>query len=559
MPLQKEYNKLNAQKPRNPQSTLKPQQKKTKEFNIILQRKVEVKRFPIIAELEFKRERLDLVSLLKSMQQNATTMPRRLITYLKREGLWDSEIDSLTKKAQEVVNTGLINMKERGLYHIWYAHNDPLLGTRPLFIQRDNAFFEPKAQSWKVGTDAKNSEFSVSQDIPLIVDMLDEVFDGKGKKFAQHKGVLISLKPEVICSSDESTFLELKWELGFNKSLVSLQGKLEASNCNKKNQISSIHNFDFNIDDYLYNLDEVMDEVAYGFHGYWNDNARRIEVNLQDICKYSDAIQKLEINSIQIPNLNTEMGVFKRSQITYLPIKPQDDNDAYEWQKAWLFDFHKRKYQNHDDAYNCQSAWLDHEALAEFDLSIKLGQELLDCFSRESKAAAYWHVAAIADLSPSCRKKQILPITLINSDVLSLRELINQLTDGDLIQNVIYSDRYVNTKRQTENLNAIAACIGHAEGVLMTLFSSKEGYQLPQNWTKQSFKKQSDNHGRYWVFWSKTYTWCWECTSGLDFIQCNGNDHFIVDGTPTFTPKEEAELPLFLQNMIKNIKSVEVM
>jgi hypothetical protein len=247
MPLQNNNKRSDDNKSGNQALLIKKQPKKIKELSVNLQRKVNVKRFPIIAELEFKRERSDLVSLLKSMQHSSKTMPNRLISYLKRENLWDSETDSLTKKGQEVMTTGLINMKERGLYHIWYINDDPLLGTRPLFIQRDNAFFEPNARSWKVGIDAKNSEFRVLQDKILTVDVLNEVFDGKGRKLVKNKSQLISLKPEVICSSDESTSLELEWNLGFNQSLVSLKGKLEAADVNKKSQVPSIHDFDLNI------------------------------------------------------------------------------------------------------------------------------------------------------------------------------------------------------------------------------------------------------------------------------------------------------------------------
>lgn len=172
--------------------------------------------------------------------------------------------------------------------------------------------------------------------------------------------------------------------------------------------------------------------------------------------------------------------------------------------------------------------------------------------SRESQPQAYWHIAAMADLTPSRSRKLRMPISLVNGDPLDLGALLQQLTGGEYIEHIIYSDRYVYTPRQSRNLNSVAAYFTDADGLLLTL-DKQEGKEaeLPANWSRDMLHKQNDNHGRYWILIGTKHTWCWECSSGLDFIRESGGQ-FIVDGSPTFTPKEEAELPRYLQDQINN-------
>ncbi|WP_299020971.1 hypothetical protein [uncultured Photobacterium sp.] len=541
----------------HPEAENKP--KKNTGLNITLQRLVEARRYPVIAQLTFKQKRADLVSLLKATQQNPETMPPRLMEYLKREKLWDSETVSLTPKGKEVVDTGYVDVKERGLYHIWYTHNDPLLGIRPLLIQRDTAFFEPNCKPWKSGADARNSEFGVSA--TCTVDVLEEIYGGQKTNSSRQSLTLVSLQPEILCSPEASAHLSLEWRLGFKQSEVSLKGQLESLSFSRKKKEPEPIKFDCQICGYQEHLNTVLGAIANKFDGFWSESAQRMVVSLEEIHQYPQAIQRFEVGSRVISRLSTDLGTFDSTLVFHLPIKPRDHADAEHWHQDWLNHFHSKSYRRDSDTRQQQSLWLDHEAMADFDLTLKSGQELLDCFGRESQPESYWHVAAMADLSPSRSKKQRLPITLINSEVLNIRELIGQLTAGDSVQSVIYSDRYVHTSRQNRNLNSIASYVEGAEGLLMTLNPTRgsSDADLPENWERHILDKQSDNHGRYWVFIGASHTWCWECTSGLDFI-CKHNDGFIVDGTPSFIPKDEDELPHYLKNTInKKKKTAEVM
>ncbi|WJG28596.1 hypothetical protein QSU96_16560 [Vibrio furnissii] len=549
--------KTNNQSSGNNMSRNEKKQEIKNRLSINLKRKIEVKRYPIIAQLTLKQERPDLVSLLKATQESPDTMPLRLMEYLKRERLWDSETFSLTDKGIEILDTGYVDVNERGLYHIWYTNNDELLGTRPLFIQRDKAFFEPMSKPWKKGTDARTSGFEVID--KCFVEVWEGIYDRQKCNHAKATRTLVSLEPEVICSPENSAQLDLEWQVSFSQSEVSLKGQLNVLSFSRKNKDSTVVGFEHKITSDKTYINNVLEAIATEFDGCWDESTRRISVMLEKIQQYPHAIQNFVIGSRNFPKLKTALGTFDGARIHQLPITPLNRHDAEQWHQAWLNHYHSEHYRSASDARQQQSIWLDHEAMVDFDLPLKSGQELLDCFERERNSESYWHVAAMEDLSPSRSRKKRLSITLMNNDMIDINELVEILTGGDSIQSVIYSDRYVHTSKQIRNLNSIASYFEDADGVLMTLKSTKykNAAAVPENWQVHMFNKYSDNHGRYWIFIGKSYSWCWECTSGLDFIREDGG-RLIVDGTPSFIPKEENELPQYLQHKINTIKTSEV-
>ncbi|MEF1163693.1 hypothetical protein QTO13_20815, partial [Vibrio parahaemolyticus] len=489
------------------------------------------------------------VSLLKGMQNNPVDMPPRLKAYLKRETLWDES--GITDKGQQVIDSGLFEAKERGLYHIWYTDNDPLLRTRPVLMQRDTAFFDPNMKGWKKGTDAARSEFQVKQ--PVQLNVLEESFVDRNKTEPKHYSLqLASLEPEVICSPEKSAEIELEWTLDFSQSLVSLKGQLDMLQFKQNKTGSRPEALALSIDDFGDRLNDVMAAIAGEFDGDWLIEDRRLQASLESIQRYPSAVQKLQIGSLNCSGLSTVIGRFKSVQAKHIPIQPADQLDAEKWQRFWLEDFYSRKYHSSPEARKNQAQWLDHIALNDFELPLKEQQSLLSEISRESQPQAYWHVAAMADLTSSRSRKLRMPISLVNTDLLDLGELLQQLTGGEYIEHFIYSDRYVHTSRQSRNLNSVAAYFTDADGLLLTLDKQhgKEA-ELPDSWSREILQKQNDNHGRYWILVGTEHTWCWECSSGLDFIRESGG-RFIVDGSPTFTPKEEAELPRYLQDQINN-------
>ena len=522
---------------------------------LALSRTVQLKCFPIIARCTFLRKRPDLVSLLKGMQNNSTDMPLRLKQYLTREVLWDES--GITDKGQQVIDSGLFEAKERGLYHIWYTDTDPLLRTRPVLMQRDTAFFDPNMKGWKKGADAARSEFQVKQ--PVQLNVLEESFVDRHKTEPKHYSLqLASLEPEVICSPEKSAEIQLEWTLGFSQSLVSLKGQLDMLQFKQNKTGSRPEALALSIDDFGDRLNDVMAAIAGEFDGDWLGEDRRLQASLESIQRYPSAVQKFQIGSFNRSGLKTDMGEFQSVQAKQIPIQPVDQLDAENWQRFWLEDFYSRQYHSSAEARKKQAEWLDHIALNNFELPLKEQQSLLSELSRENQPQAYWHIAAMADLTPSKSRKLRMPISLVNGDGLDIDELVERLAGGEHIEQFIYSDRYVHTLRQSRNLSYLAGFVADAEGLLLTLDKQKGNEAvLPHNWSREIMQKQNDNHGRYWIFVGEENTWCWECSSGIDFIRENSG-RFSVDGSPTFTPKEVTELPRYLQNQI-NIIAAEAL
>lgn len=519
---------------------------------LTLKRTVSLKRYPVVAKITFRRERPDLVFLLKGMQNHSADIPPRLTAYLMREELLDDS--GITDKGQQVIKSGLFEAKERGLYHVWYTHNDPLLGTRPVMMQRDTAFFDPNMQSWKKGPDAFRSEFRVEQ--PLELNILEESFVDRNKTELKNISLqMTSLEPEVICSAEKSAEIQLEWTLDSSTSRLSLKGQLDMLQFNQKKQSSSHPDtLELSINDFGDRLNDVMDSIASEFDGFWRPEKRCMEAQLEQIQSFHSAVQKFQIDHFNLSGLKTAMGEFQSIQAKHIPIQPANQSDAESWHRFWLKEFYNRKYHSSAEARKQQAEWLDHPALSGFELPLKEQQSLLSELPRENQPQAYWHIAAMADLTPSRSRKLRMPISLPNQDSFELDELLQKLSGGEHITHIIYSDRYVHTSRQSCNLNHVAACLADADGLLLTLDKQhgKEA-ELPNNWSREILQKQSDNHGRYWILVGTKHTWCWECSSGLDFFTREKSRQLsVVEGSPTFTPKEVGELPRYLQDQINN-------
>lgn len=521
-------------------------------LTINLNRKVRLKHYPIMANVTFLRLRPDLVSLLKEMKNNAQSMPPRLTAYLVKENLWDQDVKALSEKGETVLSSGMYEAKERGLYHIWYTNNDPLLGTIPIFIQRDTALFEPKNMKvWKKGLDAAHCEFKVDE--ALGVQVLDE---GMGKRSDSKMSTLslLKLEPEVICSPMCESKFELHWNIDVSASNIGLKGQLDMLEFRNNQSNRKPEEINISIAGYKSYLCEIMNGIAVKFNGNWDDSAQRLAAPLDEIKAYSNAIANFTVSNHIFCSFQTDFGQFDSVTVKHIALKPTSFADAKKWHQHWLENFYSYSYRSSKGSRKQQATWLDHPALNEFTLQLKEGANLLNALTREKHPQAYWHVAAMVDLTPSKSKKLKFPLSLINGDALNIQKLIETLTEAEPVEQMIYADRYVHTAKQSRNLEAVAACVRHAKGRLLTL-KHQNGIEahLPANWEREIQQKQADNHGRYWIFISHSHTVCWECSSGLDFI-----GERIIEGTPTFTPKEKHELPRFLQDAIKEMTSLEM-
>ncbi|MDO6683764.1 hypothetical protein Q4551_15845 [Oceanobacter sp. 5_MG-2023] len=531
-------------------------------FSLTMKRSVTLKRYPMIAQLAFFRGRPDLVSLLAAVQNNYKEMPNRLVDYLSREKLWDRTDAVLTSLGEEVKATGCFNIQERGFYHIWYTDSDSLLGTRPMFIQRDTAFFEPKQTIWKKGIDAKNSQFKFDgSEQRLDVQVLEEILHSSPTRLEPSLG-LSTLTPEVICSPEKEATIQLSWKLGFSISSLKLQGQIETLLFSNNRTTNQPHELDISIDGFGEHFVDVMEVIAQKCNGIWHQESQRVAVELETIKHDTNAVQRFVLDKVSQSNLTLATENYSQWEAFNLPIKPINQQDAKAWHQHWLENYYRDVYQPSASARKQQATWLDQDALQGFELPLYHPQNLLAELSRDKQPKAYWHAAALADLTPSKSRKSQLAINLVEGDALDLTNLMHQLCGDEHVKTIIYSDRYVHTPRQSRNLAAVARCFNDAQGQLLTLAAQKGKEDiLPANWQKRIIEKRNENHGRFWIFIGQHQVSCWECTCGLDFIKEQGGS-YIIDGCPTFIPKDPTELPQFLKHQLQRtlteLQSMEV-
>lgn len=547
--------------PKNSNAKSSPKPPSHNRFNVTLKRKVTVERYPMIAEICLLRPREDLVTLLKSMETSTKEMPKRLTDYLARQQLWDKATRTLTKKGEELVQSGLFPVIERGLYHIWFTNEDPLLGTRPLMVQRDTSQGEPRDfREWQNGWDAEHSEFSLNkaEQNEIKITLLEAVYEGGQKSKIKPVDLKIqSLKPQVIGSNQEYSEINLTWKLDLQHSTCQLTGQLDCIDFQSKNKSSKLETLELELDSFQSLFDSLMHSVSKKLDGHWESEYASVACPLNYVSDEKNAAQTFNITHWQQNHFDSEFGQFDSIEIHQLPVKPIDQQDAERWHHFWLEQFYQQPYQSSIAAKRAQGEWLDHSALQAFELPLNTSLTLLDAISKEGYPEAYWHIAAMADLSPTQSKKQQLPFTLTDEQTVKFRDFVSRLTTGENLRQVIYSDRYVHTNKQSRNLRSIANYCNQASGLLMTLEPQKgKEATLPEKWHREVFEKEHNNHGRYWVLIGNANIYCWECTSGLDFIESDAADNeFIVKGTPSFTPKSLNELPDYLQKKVTMIKN----
>jgi len=511
-------------------------------LELVLEREIALKRYPVIATVKSLRRRPDIVALLEAVENKSISMPMRLSTFLKREKLIEGY--ALTSRGKEVQDSGLFDSNERGLYHIWYTDEDPLLGTRPILIQTDTAFFDPGVEAWIKGNDAERSDFRVEKE--LNVQVLESTYRGRDSVQTWNTLNVVMLNPEVICPPESSATVDLRWQPGISSSMVTLTGNLDMIEFSNHKKINKPETLDLSFQHPVESTALVMDDVARKIAGSWNRQSKRVVLNKDCILQFPNVIQNFRLDQLPPFELETVFGGFN-CVFASLPVMPADAADARQWQSAWLEAYHSTGYHAGRKANNDQSKWLEHPAVADINLPLVSGRALLETLSPSSA----WHVAAIEDLSPSKNKKLSLPLSLLNGDILDLESLVARLTGGDTVRQVIYSDRYIVTEKQQKNLCVLAEYFQGATGLLLSLASKNDaGITLPKGWKRLVLEKEHDNHGRYWLFVTDDGPRCWECSIGVDFIHNTGQRQYVVSGTPGFTPKEVEELPRYLQERI---------
>lgn len=506
-------------------------------MEIILTRDVKVKRYPLLAKLCVGLPRPDLVQLLNDITNNSQRTPERLKNYLEREKLWDVR-NGLSTKGKSVLQSKTLFTNERGLYFIWYTDNDPLLGNRPILIERNSAQIPP---NWE-------NTIRLSNTNDWYLEKTSKVL------FTQEKSTLNfeveTIMPEVVNASDKSTHLKLRWHIKKTTSTiyasnVILSGTIESA-C--KETCTLTITLDIAIDEI--NTKPVLHHVAQNQALLWSDS-------------YQAALSEppTEINELShfertrnLSNLKNEFGAFTAVQLQNYPLMPRDEETAKTWLNHWLINLMSNDYILPNDLEKRQKAFLQHSAMQPYRLNPLLGKNLLGILNRQANPTAYWHCAALLDLLPSSKFiMQQKPFTYKDNDALDIDGLVKNLTLGQNNQFIIYSDRHYKSTKHSRNLSKITRTMSNIKGLVLTLPENNQ--TVPIGWKFQNnLSNTPETHDRYWVIKTEDDTLYWKCSTSLDFIDTNIPDCIRVKGSPTFTPIEENDIPNFLKKALESYK-----
>jgi len=438
---------------------------------------------------------------------------------------------------------------ERGLYHVWYSEGDLLLGTRALVIQRDEAFKEPKYEVFRKGPSAEHSPFSFKISEKIKSPLTVKVAASKASNNLQLTSRdIISIKPEVICKATDSKKITLTWDISFTSSTFMLDGDLNILSGRNQDQIAPVK-YNLKSNDFAQHNSALFQILANELNGNWQEQSKRAQLPFELTKKYPNIVNKFQLAQHTIQNLQTELGHFENVVIKNLPAEPLNEEQSL-WHQLWLEQYYRKDYIDTDIAQNAQLNWLNQPALKKYDLQPLLGNVLIDSFSKEKNSQAFWQCAAMHDLTPNSLNEKQTSFTLASGDEISLKQLLQRLTLNKSITHFLFSDRFIINKRQQSLLTALCQSLDPHDVTILTLEESKKNFS--SDWNIELFKKQRQNHDRYWIFQSTGSVMAWKCTTSFDFLKPS-NDDYIVEGHPTFIPVKEKELPSYLLDKLAEI------
>ncbi|SFG68098.1 hypothetical protein [Neptunomonas qingdaonensis] len=512
---------------------------------LVLSRPLLLTCYPVIATLKVMQDRPDIAMLLK---QEEPQLPPRLSAYLKKLDVI-SEEGELTELGRQVITTKQLPTIERGLYHIWYCHEDPLIADRPLLIQRINAFSSNTTlDRYKI---LHNKE-----DVHRLRYVCKEQFSCKAYNgLSQQQDDLVGeiLDVEVVCQHINKSQATLIWGLSDRCSDISINGQLSIQQ-QSKNQRNSVANIECTLKltfsaraEQNTHLKKV---VASVLNGEWNEKTKLLQLPLQDLINNYNSLDQFTLSELPTSELATQtLGKFSVKQVSKLAIQPLQGTEIY-WQEAWVKHFYDHDHVTPLDADSAQQRWLKNKAVIDYDIAPLTQHSILQLLQKNGKTRAFWHAAASIDLVPDQAKGSALPLHLSEGDCFSFTDVVSHLTGGESIERLIISDRYYQTNLQKRLLFRLFSSTRCDSGVLFTS-KNQNNQSLPENWQFEFFEhKRPENHDRYWIFQTARNIHAWKLSTGLDFAEENAND-WQVKGHPSFTPIVKSNLPEYLKVFIE--------
>lgn len=507
-----------------------------KNTQVILSRKITIQRHPVMATLIVGRQRKDMLTLLHKFMNDPKDFSTRIRSYLEREGVWK---DELTPKGKAFLSTSTYPTKEKGLYHIWYVIDDEIIGTRPIAIQRDGGFKEPKITHYLSGLGAQRSKFCVDED--CSVKQLEYNF----RSVKEYAHILHSLKPTEIGRYEEKATLNLRWKIEHEKSIVHITGALKFRDFSKDKKKKY---FTCNVDITLPKSEKdtkaiLQDIIAFGD---WDNDVKRVQVPIEG--RTDKEIKIFIKESWKDKNRRTRnFGVFDDVHLKNIPLKPKSNEGKY-WMEKWLLSYYRSSYRKERKAIADLKQWLSHDAIREFHLSIPTKEDVIDICQKNNEKMIFWNVAAPFDLCPFEKKLRQQNFTLLRNQSINKEEFFVRLLGRNDLLRIIYSDRYA-----LGNALALEAILSKKECMIDVFSTKPKEKQESKLWNIQYMERNSDNHDRYWIFRTLKRDFFWKQSCSINYLKCH-DECITADGNATFTPISRKDLPEYLKKHIRNLE-----
>lgn len=525
-------------------------------MSLVLTKTITVRRYPVIAQLSILRNRDDVAKLIGWMKRSPQDVPDRLRSFLEREKLWRG--NQCTQKGEEVFSSKKMLVSERGLYHIWYCYNDALLGTRPIFLQRDTAFEEPKLDIFLSGMQAKKSAFS-KHNTSFSMPILERGCTAEKVEMLE----LCSLFPEVIGKSTEEASLSCTWRLSSASSDISVSGTLRLVHIEK----GMVHKKKTNEYRYQQHFQEggehwnpIMKHLLQD-KGIWRSKQQRLEVAHKSLGTHKqEIIQSFCAPQQQFPKPQLpDVGEFATASVNTVPMMPVK-KEAHLWQNDWVVAFYRQGFQAKSKAMAEQAKWLHHEAIHNCNLSILSAEEMMRICRKEKEWEAFWQIAAMEDLNPSDLKLKREAFTLTERDF-SVGEFWHRMGNGEEIKGLLYSDRYAGSRGKEgskgDNQSNLELLLDYYPHIPVQVYSEESFLSMRDSWKHFSIsRKDPETHPRYWAVRTQKNIFYWSCDNSLTYIQ-RVEDRLQVKGVTTFTPILESRIPKYLKDAMQQFQHVE--
>lgn len=373
-------------------------------MKITFSRELTLQKAEAYLEIEKKVMRKDIQDYLNGKHFKNPLIETRVKKYLQEIGVFNNDL-FLTRKGEEIKQTGETYEVEKGKYTIWYIENDFVLGTKILFFSRKDATTNPKKENI--------APFSV--DFTNEEQLLLPTLDGKTdfSKFNLRKQTFFAK-----IHSPDKLFFKWVWN-GLDSSYYEFQGKLGYNEIRAMN-ISCDKNLE--------------DEIKYYFKEWnWNVEQRRLA---RDFDEHSEEEKKTFYSDLKLSDSGYAIT------LEQIPIMPKNEEIAAIWRNWLLEQIVKEKYLTATDFEYEAMCIQQKEGLAMYDLE---APEVSDFMKEHSKNKLIkWHLQAPEDLNPN--KEFFLSLSskvieIPENSTFSFEEFITKL-DVKIGDVVIYYDYY---------------------------------------------------------------------------------------------------------------------